>query len=231
MFEKFKKNYDNFSVIDANMEFNYSIINNLAAKQTKSDYILLLNNDVRVITNGWLERMLGYAAQKHIGAVGAKLLYPNDTIQHAGVVLGIGVASHVFLEQPRKAVLWGGRLSVPHNYSAVTGACLMVSRKKWNEVGGLEEQLKVAYNDIDFCLKLLDKGYYNVILPTVELYHYESKSRGYDTSPEKKKRFDAEQLFMRKKWKKRIDNDMFYNPNFTKEYWYLLDRKDIKGRE
>ncbi|MBQ3309116.1 glycosyltransferase [Candidatus Saccharibacteria bacterium] len=226
LFDEYKSKYDNFKVLDANFEFNYSKINNYAVSKTHSDYILLLNNDVEVITPEWLSLMLGYAEQRHVGAVGAKLLYPNNTVQHAGVVLGIGVASHMYLEKERDVVEWCGQLAVPHNFSAVTGACLMVGREKWKEVGGLEEKLRVAYNDIDFNIKLLEKGYYNVCLPMVELYHYESKSRGSDIAGEKKKRFDSEQEFMYQKWNKQIKNDRFYNPNLTKKttMGYLLDR-------
>jgi len=224
LFNEYKNKYDNFKIVDANFEFNYAKINNLAVQETKSEYIVLLNNDVEIITPNWLEIMLGYAEQKHIGAVGVKLLYSDDTVQHAGVVLGLGVAAHTFVGMLKDEVVWGGRLSVPYNYSAVTAACLMVNRKKWNEVGGLEEDLKVAYNDIDFCLKLLEKGYYNVMLPMVELYHYESKSRGKDDTLEKRRRFEREQDYMKRKWKKRIEDDEFYNPNFTRKTWYMLDR-------
>ena len=229
LFEKYKKLHKNFRVIDANFEFNYSKINNYAVNNTESDYIVLLNNDIEVISSDWLTQMLGYASKKHIGAVGAKLLYPNDTVQHAGVVLGVGVASHLYCGIKRDAVAWAGNLAVPYNFSAVTGACLVVSRKKWNEVGGLDENLKVAYNDIDFNIKLLEKGYYNVCLPNVELYHHESKSRGSDASGEKKERFDSEQRYMYKKWKDQIKKDPFYNQNLTrKTAGYLLDKKEDK---
>lgn len=224
LFKEFEKKYNNFRVIDALFEFNYSKINNLAVRETDGEYIILLNNDTEVITPEWLTIMVGYASQKHIGAVGAQLFYPDNTVQHAGVVLGVGVASHVFLNVKRGTKIWGGRLSVPYNYSAVTAACLMVSRKKWNEVGGLEEELKVAYNDVDLNLKLLEKGYYNVCLPMVQLYHYESKSRGAENTPEKKRRFNQEQEFMYKKWSKRIKNDEFYNPNYSRLGCFVLDR-------
>ena len=224
LFDEYKKRYDNFRVVDANFEFNYAKINNLAVEGTDGEYVVLLNNDIEVITPNWIELMLGYAEQEHIGAVGAKLIYPDDTVQHGGVLLGLGVASHAFAEVPRDAVVWGGRLSVPYDYSAVTAACLMVSRKKWDEVSGLNEDLKVAYNDVDFCLKLLEKGYYNVLVPMVELYHYESKSRGKDNTTEKKIRFDAEQDYMRKRWAKRIEDDEFYNPNYSRWEYYKLDR-------
>ena len=224
LFDRYKTEHDNFKVIDANFEFNYAKLNNLAVKECSGEYIILLNNDTEVITPNWIELMLGYASLGHVGVVGAKLLYPDNTVQHGGVLLGIGVASHAFVGEFRDAVVWGGRLSVPYDYSAMTGACMMVSRKKWQEVCGLDEKLKVAYNDIDFCLKLLEKGYYNVFVPMAELYHYESKSRGADTTPEKKARFDWEQDFMYKKWNKRIKNDEFYNPNYSRKMWYKLDK-------
>ena len=224
LFKEYKNKYKNFKVIDAKFDFNYSKINNLAIKEISGDYIVLLNNDVEVITPNWLELMLGYAEQNHIGAVGAKLIYPDDTVQHGGVILGLGVAAHAFMGVDRNAIVWGGRLSVPYDYSAVTAACLMVKKTKWEEVGGLEEELKVAYNDVDFCLKLLEKGYYNVFVPMVELYHYESKTRGKDDTIEKRNRFNKEQNYMREKWKARIDNDVFYNPNYSRLSYYKLGR-------
>ena len=137
----------------------------------------------------------------------------------------MGVASHLYCGIQRDVVAWCGQLAVPQDFSAVTGACLVVNRKKWNEVGGLEEKLKVAYNDIDFNIKLLEKGYYNVCLANIELYHHESISRGSDTSGKKKERFDSEQEFMRKKWKNRINNDPFLNSRLTrKTAGYLLDK-------
>ena len=229
LFEKYKKEYDNFKVIDANYEFNYAKIHNQVVKKLSTDYLVLLNNDTEIIDSNWLETMLGYASQKHIGAVGVKLLYPDNTVQHGGVILGLGIASHAFVGEHTDNIVWGGRLSIPYNYSAVTAACLMISRKKWDEVGGMEEKLKVAYNDVDLCLKLLEKGYYNVFVPMIRVYHYESKSRGQDNTPEKKARFDYEQDFMRRKWNKRINNDEFYNPNFTKQTWYKLDRAKNKN--
>ena len=225
LIDEYKSKYKNFRVVDAKMPFNYSKINNIAVDTCKSDYIVLLNNDTELITEDWLKIMVGYAMQKHIGTVGVKLLYPDDTIQHAGVVLGVGgIANHAFLGLPRDSVGLYARLALPHNYSANTAACFMVSRKKYKEVGGLEEDLMVAYNDIDFNLKLLDKGYYNVFLPQVELYHYESKSRGLDTTTEKYKRFMKEQYYMHEKWKRLIDRDPFYNKNFSRTKSFFLDK-------
>lgn len=226
-----QKEHDNISVVDCNFEFNYSKINNIAAKKSKGDFILLLNNDTEVITENWLQIMVGYAMQKHIGAVGVKLLYPDTTIQHAGVILGLGgVASHSYIGFERNEVGMYGRLKIPYNYSACTAACLMIEKKKFLSVEGLEETLKVAYNDVDLNMKLLSKGYYNIFLPQVELTHHESKSRGLDTTSAKYKRFKKEEKYMYEKWTKEIANDRFYNPNFTKLGNFLLDRKNEKNQ-
>ena len=225
LFEEYKKKYDNFKVIDANYEFNYSRINNEAVKKSKGEYICLLNNDTEILTPEWLTVMVSYAMQDHIGCVGPKLLYPDDTVQHGGVIVGLGgVASHAYIGTPRNDIGDFGRLRVPYNYAAVTAACLVVKKSKYLEVKGLEESLKVAYNDIDFNLKLLDKGYYNVFTPQVELHHYESKSRGYDTTPEKFDRYKKEEDYMYEKWDKYIKNDPFYNPNYTKQRWFKLEK-------
>lgn len=224
LFNEYKNKYKNFQVIDINTEFNYSNINNECVKKASGEYILLLNNDTEVITPNWLEIMVGYAMQKHIGAVGPKLLYPDYTVQHAGVILGLGgVASHAYIGSKRTDAGMYGRLKVPYNYSAVTAACLMVEKKKFNQVNGLEETLKVAYNDIDFNIKLLEKGYYNIFVPQVELIHFESKSRGLDTTSEKYKRFLEESNYMYDKWT--LDYDRFYNSNFSKKSWFVLDKK------
>lgn len=227
LFKRYEKKHKNFKVIDVNTEFNYSNINNIGVKECKGDYVVLLNNDTEIITDNWLEIMVGYASQKHIGTVGAKLLYPDNTVQHAGVLLGVGgVASHAFIGCSRDDVGMYGRLSVPYNYSANTAACLMVSKKKFNEVHGLEEKLKVAYNDVDLNLKILKKGYYNVCLPQVELYHYESKSRGLDTTSEKYKRFLQESSYMFEKWGNLLKNDPYYNKNFSLKQNFVLDKKE-----
>jgi len=229
LFARFKKKYKNFKVIDANMEFNYSKINNLAIKEAKGEYIVLLNNDTEIITPEWLDKMVGYASLSHIGAVGVKLLYPDTTVQHGGVILGLGgVASHAYIGTSREDLGMYGRLRVPYDYSAVTAACLMVKKEKFYEVDGLEENLSVAYNDIDFNLKLLKKGYNNIFLPQVELFHFESKSRGMDTTTEKYQRFLKESDYMYKKWPRVIKNDVFYNPNFSKKGWFVLYKKEGK---
>ena len=224
LFDQYKKKYKNFKVIDVDMEFNYSKINNIGAKKAKGDYILLLNNDTEVITEDWLENMVGYAMQDHIGAVGAKLIYPDNTLQHCGVVLGIaGTASHFGVGVPKEDNGSYARYLVPYDNGAVTAACLMVSKKKYLEVGGLSEDLKVAFNDVEFNVKLLKKGYYNVCLPQVQLYHYESKSRGLDTTGEKYKRFLIESELLRKKSGDILFNDPFYNKNLSMEFPMMLD--------
>lgn len=228
LFKKYQDKYNNFRVIDANYEFNYSKINNQAVYESKGDFVVLLNNDTEIITPNWLEIMVGYAMQPHIGAVGTKLLYPDDTVQHAGVILGIGgIAQHCFIDNPRDDVGFYGRLSVPFNYSAVTAACLMVEKKKYLEVNGLEEKLQVAFNDVDFNLKLLKAGYYNICLNHIELYHHESKSRGddtVDTSSKKYQRFVQEHDLMKERWGNILYQDKFYNPNLSLKKAFVLDK-------
>lgn len=230
LFEKYKNEHSNFRVLREDIEFNYSRLNNLAAKEAKGEYLVLLNNDTEVISPDWLSLLVGYAALPHAGAVGAKLHYPDETLQHAGVVLGMGggVAAHAFLYASKDDVGVYGRLRVPYDYSAVTAACLCVSKKKFEEVGGLEEKLKVAFNDMDFNLKLLKKGYYNIFVPMVELYHYESKSRGSDMTSANYKRFMGESDYMWEKWGDMLENDRFYNKNFTKRGWFVLDKQPQK---
>ena len=227
LFDKYKKMYTNFRVIDANYDFNYSKINNQGVKEAKGEYIVLLNNDTEIITPEWLKIMVGYAMQPHIGIVGAKLLYPDDTVQHAGVVIGVGgIANHAFVGYAKDDPGFYGRLSVPFNYSAVTAACLMISKDIYNKVNGLEEELQVAFNDVDLNLKVLEKGYYNICLNHVLLYHYESKSRGIDTNDNNKyKRFIHEHEFMHNRWGDKLKNDRFYNTNLSTYLPYRLDKK------
>lgn len=223
LFEEYKRKYSNFKVVDNNIRFNYSKLNNDAVNIASGEYIVLLNNDIEVITPNWLELMLGYAKLDHIGAVGAKLLYPDNTLQHCGVVLGIGgVAGHTHKYASQNDMGYYARLMVPYNYSAVTAACLMVNKEKFLEVDGLEEKLEVAFNDVDFNLKLINAGYYNIVLPKVQLYHHESKSRGHEDTPEKIQRFNKEATYMKNKWSSILKNDPFYNENFS------LDSEQIK---
>jgi len=232
LFKQYKNKYNNFRVIDADMEFNYSKINNLAVSKANGEVIILLNNDTEIITPEWMTMLVGYATLPHVGAVGAKLLYPDNSIQHAGVILGLGgVAGHAYIGEKRDALGLYGRLRVPYDYGAVTAACLCIEKKKFEEVKGLdEEKLKVAFNDIDFNIKLLEKGYYNVLLPMVELYHFESKSRGLDTAPEKRERFKKEVLSMQHKWGEKLTHDKFYNPNYSLDGAFMLDRKKKEDR-
>ena len=207
---------ERFVVYSYDIPFNYSKINNFGVSKATGELILLLNNDIEVITPDWLTEMAGQAIRPEIGAVGACLYYPDDTLQHGGVVLGLGgVAGHSHKHFPADNPGYFRRLQVISNYSAVTAACLMIKKSIFEEVGGLEETLQVAFNDVDFCLKVREKGYYNVWLPHVKLYHHESKSRGYEDTPEKIERFRGEINYMLEKWGHVLANDPFYNPNLT----------------
>ena len=214
MISFYENKYDNFKCIRLECEFNYSYINNEAVRHATGDYLLFLNNDTEVLTPDFTEWMLGYARLDHVGCVGIKLLYPDKLVQHAGVVLGYGgVAGHIYVALSYNDNGLFGRLVQPYNYSAVTAACLMVKKEKFNDVGGFDEKLKVALNDADLNLKLLSKGYYNVCLSNVEMIHYESKSRGYEASSEKHNRFLKEQEYMKKKWGKVLEKDKYFSKN------------------
>jgi len=177
----------------------------------------LVNNDIEPINPEWLEEMVRQVCRPDIGCVGAKLYYPNDTIQHAGVVLGIGgVAGHSQKYFSRNALGYFGRLHLAHNVSAVTGACLLVRKAVYQQVGGLDEQhLKVSFNDVDLCIKVREAGYRNLFTPYAELYHHESVSRGPNDTRAKRAVADAEAQFMRQKWGRLLDTDPCYNPNLT----------------
>lgn len=217
------RSYPNISVVTWDGPFNYSAINNFGFQHTKGDYVVLLNNDIEVITPDWLQKMLMFAQRKDVGAVGAMLYYPDDTIQHAGVILGIGgVAGHSHKYFKRSSYGNMGRLTYAQNISAVTGACMMLPRRVFEEVHGLDETFAVAFNDVDFCMRIRKAGYLIVFTPYAELYHYESKSRGLEDTPEKKKRFEKEVLLFQIRWKKELEaGDPYYNPNFT------LDTEDF----
>lgn len=203
--------------------FNFSAINNFGAQFARGEYILLLNNDVEVLTSDWLEQMLMFAQREDVGAVGAMLYYPDDTIQHAGCVLGIGgVAGHSHKYFKRGDYGYMSRLTIVQNYSIVTAACLMMSRKVWDVVSGLDEGYAVAFNDVDLCMRIREVGYLVVWTPYAELYHYESKSRGLEDTPEKQRRFAGEIERFQTRWAKELSNgDPYYNPNLT------LDREDF----
>ena len=219
---------DRVAVVTYQGEFNYSAINNLGVSYAQGDYILLLNNDTEVITVNWMEELLMYGQREDVGAVGAKLYYADKTIQHAGVVIGLGAhrtAGHTHYKQHRQNLGYMGRLCYAQNVSAVTGACLMVKKSLYDEVGGLEEGFAVSLNDVDFCLKLRKRGLLNVFTPFAELYHYESISRGLDDNGEKAERYNKESEKFRKKWKTMLEaGDPYYNPNFS------LDRSDFSLR-
>lgn len=203
--------------------FNYSAINNFGAKFATGKYLLLLNNDTEVITKNWMEAMLMYAQREDVGAVGAKLLYEDKSIQHAGIVLGLGAhrtAGHTHYRVNYENLGYMGRLCYAQDVSAVTGACLMVKKSLYEEVGGLDESFEIALNDVDFCLKLRKKNYWNVFTPFAELYHYESASRGIDIEDKQKaERYNKECEHFKEKWKDVLAaGDPFYNPNFSLDY-------------
>ncbi len=204
--------------------FNFSEVVNYGVSKSTGEYIILLNNDTQVITVNWMEELLMYAQRQDVGAVGAKLYFPDRKIQHAGVVLKLGAhrtAGHSHYGQAGMNLGYMGRLCYAQDVSAVTGACLMVSRAKWDQVGGFDESFQVSLNDVDFCLKLREAGYLNVFTPFAELFHYESLSRGLDLEGKNAKRYDIESEHFRTKWKEVLDKgDPYYNPNFS------LDRSD-----
>jgi len=204
-------------ILRYDLPFNYSAINNFAAQSAKGDYICLMNNDIEVISPDWLDEMLGHASRPEIGAVGAMLYFPNNTIQHAGVILGMGgVAGHIYAGHPRGTHGYMGRAALPQNLSAVSAACLLLRTSIYKEVGGLNEKnLPVAFNDVDFCLRIEDRGYRNLWTPFAEFYHHESASRGYNDTIKKKLQFKRDCDYMRSQWAFRISNDPYYNPNLT----------------
>ena len=196
--------------------FNYSALNNFGAQYATGEYLLLLNNDTEVITPGWLEEMVMYAQQKRVGCVGAKLLYPDDTIQHAGVGFGIGgVAGHLHKYFPATSDGYMGRLNYVQDVYGDTAACLLIRKEIYDEVHGLDESYAVAFNDVDFCVRVREAGYTNVFTPFAQLYHYESKSRGMEDNPEKQKRFQGEVLRFQARWGDLLaKGDPCTNPNF-----------------
>ncbi len=197
--------------------FNFSALNNFAVQAARGSYLCLMNNDMEVISENWLDEMLSHAARPGTGAVGAKLYYPGDTIQHAGVLLGMGgIAGHLYSGAARNATGYMTRLALAQNMSAVTAACLVVHKAIYEEVGGLNaKDLPVAFNDVDFCLKLLERGYRNVWTPYAELYHHESATRGPEDTPEKQTRFQREVAYMHARWGHLLPHDPAYNPNLT----------------
>lgn len=208
-------------------EFNYSEINNSGVGFANGEYILFLNNDTEIINTDCITELLGYCLREDVGAVGAKLYYPDDTIQHAGVIVGLGgVAGHTFVGLPRYEYGYFSRENCAQDYSAVTAACMMTKKSLFMEVGGFSDDFRIAFNDIDYCLKVREKGKLVVYNPYAELYHFESKSRGQEDTPEKVERFNSEIDRFTRKWREFLrKGDPYYNVNLT------LDRADFSLKE
>lgn len=223
-FEQMTTAYNNIHVVKADVPFNYSLINNMAVKSSRGEYIVLLNNDTEIITPDWLEKMLSYAQQEKCGSVGVKLYYKDGTIQHGGVITGKGGAmgAHRYYHKPHDEKGYMHTLETANDVICCTAACLMVLRKKYDEIGGFNEELTVQYNDVDFGIRLYEKGYFNVFLPDVELFHYESKSRGIDKKKESVDRYLSEIKYAKEHYGNYVKHDPFYNDQFDKNYDYML---------
>jgi GT2 family glycosyltransferase len=223
MVEIYAREGEGISLIRHPGPFNYSAINNRAARRARGEVLLLLNNDVEPLEPGWLSEMVSQATRPEIGAVGAMLLYPNGRVQHAGVTLGIagpmrvgGVAGHPGKKMHPDYWVMGNLLGVSRNVSAVTGACLAIRKEVYQQVGGFDDNgLPIAFNDVDFCIRVMKGGYLNLWTPHARLTHHESLSRGAEDTPEKKARFKKEVALMRGRWGELLDNDPYYNPNLT----------------
>lgn len=219
-YEKIQKEHSEIRVLKWNDDFNYSKINNFGVAHAKGEYLLFLNNDTEIINSDCIRQMLGYCQRNDVGAVGARLFYPDDTIQHAGVIVGLGgVAGHAFAHFPAESPGYFGYIFSARDYSAVTAACMLVKKSVFDQVNGFNEDLAVAFNDVDFCLKIRKAGYLIVYNPSAKLYHFESKSRGLDDTPEKRKRFIGEIETFESLWKDFLrKGDPCYNPNQTLGY-------------
>ena len=206
-------------------EFNFSAINNFAAAEATGEILILLNNDIEVISEGWLRELVSHAIRPGVGAVGCRLYYPDDHVQHDGIVVGMGgVAGYAHPRLKREHSGDFGRSKIIRNCSAVTAAALAVRKSIYNEVGGLDaDNLAVAFNDVDFCLRVGEAGYQNLYTPFAELYHHESVSRGLDSEPSKAARFEREATYMKNRWLHLIKNDPFYNPNLSLKEGYKMD--------
>lgn len=226
-YEKMKS--ERLKVVTWDGPFNYSEINQFGVSQAKGEYLLFLNNDVEAMNSDWIVELLGNCQRKNVGAVGAKLFFPDNRIQHAGIVVGIGgVAANMFAGIPGEYTGYMHKASLQQNYSAVTAACMMVKREVYEEVGGFTEELAVAFNDVDLCLKIREKGYLIVYNPEVQLYHYESKTRGPEDTKEKLIRFQREIDYMKQRWSDILQQgDPMYSPNFSlKKCDYSLSEKE-----
>lgn len=222
------KNYNKIKVIKYKTDgkFNYSAINNYAVKQSNGEHLIFLNNDIEIINEDWIEEMLMYSQRSDVGCVGAKLYYDNNTIQHAGIGIGIlEIAGHYFRNFPDDVPGYMGRLHYAQNVSAVTAACLMIKKNIFEDVNGFDEKFEVAFNDIDLCLKVRKLRYLNVWTPYARAYHYESVSRGYEDTPEKQERFTGEINRFKEKWISELEiGDPYYNVNLT------LNKEDFSLR-
>lgn len=218
--EEVSRRDERVRVIRWDYPFNYSAINNFGAQQARGSIVGLINNDIEPINGDWLSEMVSQVARPEVGCVGAKLYYPNNKVQHGGVILGIGgVAGHSHKFADRDAPGYFHRLMLTQNLSAVTGACLLVRKEVFEEVGGLEgDHLKIAFNDVDLCLRVREAGYRNVWTPYAEAYHHESISRGKEDTPEKQARFASEVTYMKERWRSQLENDPAYNPNLTRAF-------------
>ena len=234
-YEKIEKEHDNVKVVYWEAGFNYSAINNFGFKFAKGDYIMLLNNDVELITPDIFQSMLGFCMRPEVGIVGAKLLYNDHTVQHAGVLVGAGgLADHVFKGLHEDDPGYMGRAISSQDVSAVTAACLMVKKSVYEEVGGLEEEFQVAFNDVDFCLKVRKAGYLIVYDADVKLFHYESKSRGMEDTTERFIRFGNEMMLLNSKWDiLSTFVDPYYNPNLSYLEYYKINHtiKDVRKQQ
>lgn len=221
-YKQLEKEHSNLKVLYYKGGFNFSAINNFGIKSAKGDMILMLNNDIEIISENWLEEMVSLARQEGVGIVGAMLYYPNDTVQHAGVITGLGgFAGHSHKYHPRGRSGYMFRLACVQNLSCVTAACLLVTRQAFEAAGGLDEEFTVAFNDVDFCLRIRDMGYRVLFTPYAECYHHESISRGSDKKGEKKERFEGERARLKNRHGGNLLCDPFYNPNLT------LDMEDF----
>lgn len=216
LYDEFKR--DGIVVTNYPAEFNYSAMNNLGIREARGEVLVFLNNDTSVIGEDWLSELVGHAVRAEVGCVGAKLYFNDDTIQHAGVFVGVcGIACHPYRGFEKGDFGYFGRLRVTQNLSAVTAACLAVRRSIALKVGGFDEiSLKIALNDVDFCLKVHAAGYYNVWTPFAELYHFESKTRGYEIGPEKRARFQRESEILNERWHQYVSLDPYYSPHLTR---------------
>jgi GT2 family glycosyltransferase len=217
LLEKIDKR-DDTRVLEFEGEFNFSLMNNIAAESSTGDFLCLLNNDIEVISSDWIQELVSHASREHVGVVGALLRYPDKSIQHAGLSPNLGsLYGHAHKYFPSGNFGYRNRLAVAHQVAAVTGACLMTSRELWGELGGLNQQLAVAYNDVDYCLRARTSGYQIIWTPFAELIHHESLSRGYDEHPKQRDRLAKESDLFVSLWKDFLDDDPAYSPNLTLE--------------